>query len=258
MNKLGHQAPKGYVYNIFNSVEIRGPFAYCSSHNFVFNSEKENRKLYNALPCFYTDNRYHEGSYNFYKHSMIHWTRFKNISLKSCIRKTLNCRNIPIGTIVKFKKSWYVPNKRKINLGYNFKIRKENKFDPQYEINSIGYSQNFNTCEFSKKLTDALRENGFIVYVNSINKNFLSGMMETAASFVGKSIEPDYEIGETAIAYGYDKMIGFSSGNNSLFGYSNGCDNILFDYYGQFDKWSRCNTIPKTTSIYEIVEQLKK
>jgi hypothetical protein len=67
----------------------------------------------------------------------------------------------------------------------------------------------------------------------------------------------DTEIeGDVAIAYGHNKIIGFSSFKNDLYGYSNGCDNILWDVYGEFDKWSRCNEISKNTSIEEIVEIL--
>jgi hypothetical protein len=41
-------------------------------------------------------------------------------------------------------------------------------------------------------------------------------------------------------------------------GYSNGCDNVLFDYFGEFDKWSRCNEISKDLSPKEIVRELLK
>ena len=59
------------------------------------------------------------------------------------------------------------------------------------------------------------------------------------------------------MAYGYGKKIGFSSFNNDFMGYSNGCENILWDRFGEFDKWSRCYEIPKTTPIEEIIEILK-
>jgi hypothetical protein len=65
------------------------------------------------------------------------------------------------------------------------------------------------------------------------------------------------EVGECAIAYGHGKRIGISSLNNTLFGYTNGENNILWDTREDFDKWSRCNEIPKTTSIDEIVAILK-
>jgi hypothetical protein len=41
-------------------------------------------------------------------------------------------------------------------------------------------------------------------------------------------------------------------------GYSDGCENILFDYYGEFDKWSRCRIIDKKTPIKEIIDILKQ
>ena len=55
---VGHQAPKGLRGdNRFSRVDIRGDFAYCVSHNFVYNPEVEEEKLYNAKPCYYTDGR---------------------------------------------------------------------------------------------------------------------------------------------------------------------------------------------------------
>jgi hypothetical protein len=253
----GHEAPKGHRINKFNDITINGDFAYCESHKFLYNTEVEEEKLYNAQPCYYTDNRFYDGYHNSYKQTMLHWTRFHDISLKACIRKVMETRNIPKGTEIRFGKSWYV-RRVKWSNGFGFKVKKENKFEPQYEINMKGYSKNFNTCERSKELTDTLRANGFIVYVNSKNPSFLSSLISTAAAHVGKQVDVDNDEGETATAYGYGKKIGFSSKNNTLFGYSNGCDSILWDRFGEFCKWSRCNEISKTTSIEEIIEILKQ
>jgi hypothetical protein len=255
--KLGHQAPKGSIYNRFNHISLRGDFGYCASHNFVYNPEEEERKLYNGEPCYYTDVRYVSGG-NFYKNCYLKYSRWKDFSLKAAIRKTLGCRNIPVGTIVNFDKSWYIPSKRNLDLSYEFKIRNENRLEINYEINSPRYSANFNTCEFSKNLTDALRANGFIVAVDSRNQNFLLSLVSTAAAYIGKHIETTGEEGETAIAYGHGKKIGFSSRRNSLFGYHDGCENILFDHFGEFDKWSRARWISKDTDIDEIVNILIK
>lgn len=262
--RIGHQAPRGFVVNQFNSIEINGYlnsdkyFAYCKSHNFVFNVEEEEEKLYNAEPCFYTDNRYSEGKFNFYHNCLLHWTRWKNISLKSCIRKTLKCRNIPVGTIVSFKKSWYYPKKNFKN-GYNFIVKRENRFDPQYQINGVYHSDNnFTSCERSQNLVNDLRANGFIVAVY-VNTNRLTDMLNTAIAFTGsKDFKNPVIDGEIAIAYGFGKKIGFSSFNNDFNGYSNGCENILWDNWGEFDKWSRCNVIYKSTPIKEIIEILKQ
>ena len=128
--KLGHQAPKGHIYNHFNYIEISGDLRYCKSHNFVYNQEIEEENLYNALPCHYTDIRFNdENFYNFHGQCYLHRSRRKNISLKACIRKTLSCKNIPIGTIVDFNKSWYLRSK-KVNLSYKFLVL------GKYDINS--------------------------------------------------------------------------------------------------------------------------
>lgn len=253
--KIGHQAPQGFRINRFNSIEILGDYAYCASHNFIFNSDDEKRKLYDGQPCYYTDSRFIDGNYNFYRNAQIHWTRWKDISLRACIRKTLRVRNIPVGTIVSFNKSWYYA-KRRIDLSYKFKIKKENKLDVEYEVNLPGYSQQFNSCEFSKKLTDALRANGFIVDVMT-NSSFLLDMVNNAATYTGQGEPVDSSLpGEVAVAYGHGKKIGFSSRDSDLFGYGQGCKNILWDRFGEFDKWSRCCEIPKDTSVEEIIKTL--
>lgn len=254
-NKKGHLAPKGWRNNRFNSINIKGDFAYCPSHNFVYDPREEERKLYNAEPCFYTDIRYSESFNNFYKSTYL-YKRYEDISLKSCIRRTLKCHNIPVGTIVYFGKSWYYDGK-KIDNGFNFKIKKENKLDIKYEINDPGFFKQFSDREFSQKLTDELRKNGFIVKVYSNNTNFISGLISSAALYTGNYVQPDVEEGEYAVAYGHGKMIGFSSKNNTFRGYSSGCDDILWYNFDEFDKWSRCNCIDKNTEIKDIIEILK-
>lgn len=251
--KLGHNAPKGYIVNKFNYIELEGDWAYCWSHNFIYNTEIEEEKLYKGLPCYYTDDRFVDGS-NFYKSAYIFQNRRKPISLKSCIRKTMKCKGIPKGTIVRFEQGWYYPGKH-VDGTYIFKIKKENKLDIEYQI-SDSWKKNFSTCEFSNNLTQALRENGFIVKVNQ-NTSFLTGMLNTAIALTGKGDLIDSKInGEIAVAYGHGKIIGFSSYNDDFRGYHCGCENILWDNFGEFNKWSRCSEIPKTTSIDEIIEIL--
>lgn len=253
--RLGHQAPKGYRVNRFNSIEISGDLHYCYSYDFVYNSKEEERKLYNAEPCYYTDGRFIDGRHNYYKNTYLYWTRWFDISLKSCIRRTLQTKNIPVGTIVRFNKSWFYRGKR-IDNGYRFKIKKANPLDVEFEINLAKYKRNFSNCQFSQSLTDKLRKNGFIVGVSKGNPNFISGMISTAAAYMGKQSDVIDNGGQTAIAYGHGRIIGFSSGENDFQGYSNGCENILYDFYDEFDKWSRCIEIRKSTPINDIIKEL--
>lgn len=255
-NKLGHQAPKGYRYDCFNYVTIDGDLHYCASHDFVYDCEEEERKLYDAKPCYYTDSRYVSGNHNYYKDCYLYfsrgrWGRSVELSLKACMRIVNQCRNIPVGTIVDFTKDWYITGKN-IDLGYRFKVKKENIFDPKYEINMPRYSRNFDDDQWANELTDELRANGFIVGVSKSNVNFLSNMISHASAMT----EPNDEEGQTAIAFGHGMKIGFSSGKDTFMGYSNGCDNVLFDYHNEFDKWSRCREIDKSLSPKEIVEIL--
>lgn len=240
-NKIGHQAPIGSRVNSFNSIEIEGDLAYCKSHNFVYNSEEEEKKLYWAQPCYYTDIRFEDGNNNFYKNTKIHWTRYKEISLKACIRKIRKVKGIPVGTLVDFNKSWYY-TKKNVDNSYVFKVKEYKPADVEFEINAPSYSNNFTTCERSRELTNKLREAGFIVNVWNTNPDFIYGEDE----------------GEIAVAYGYGKKIGYSSEANSFRGYGNGSKNVLFDFFGEFDKWSRCHEISKETPIDQIVREIKE
>jgi len=255
-NKLGHQAPKDYRGKYFQMINLDGDFAYCESHNFVYHPDIEEEKLYNAEPCFYTDIRYKESFGNFYHSAYLYnRRRSSSITLKSAIRRTLKTRNIPVGTIVDFKKDWYYRGK-KFDNSFKFKVKNENNFDPKYEINSPKYTNNFSTCEFSKKLTDLLRENGFLVEVEQ-NSNFLTNMVNNASAYMGNTDFADSKIeGEVAVAYGHGKKIGFSSYDNDLYGYTNGYENVLWDKFDEFCKWSRCNEINKSTPIEEILNIL--
>ena len=145
---------------------------------------------------------------------------------------------------------------KRIDNSYRFKVRKENRFDPDYQINKPEFTHNFSTCERSIELTNKLRENGFLVIVIK-NYSFLGNMLNTAVKLTGGKDYMDTEIkGEIAIAYGHNKRIGFSSYDDDFKGYTNGCESILWDYCEEFDKWSKCNEIDKKTSIDEIVSIL--
>ena len=237
---MPHLAPKKYRANFdFSSIGLEGDFEYCKSHNFVYDSIEEERKLYNAEPCIYTDIRYDIDGLNFYKKAYLYMNRSKPLSLKACIRRVLRCRNIPTGTSVYFGKEYYYP-KKKFDVGFEFKVKKENKFEPEYQINASCFFNSFKT--HSNELVERMREEGFLVQIWNSNPGFIYGDND----------------GEIAIAHGYGKIIGFSTGSETFRGYQNGCENILWDRFQEFDKWSRCEEIPKNTPIDEIIKQLKE
>ena len=263
--KLGHQAPKGYVLNrYFNYVEIKGDLHYCWTHDFVYNEVEEERKHYNGEPCHYTDNRYGDGRHNYFKNCYLYfsrsfWGKKYGRSVKACIRIVNQCRNIPVGTIVDFKRDWYVTSKKRdypVYMDYRYKVRKENNFDPEYEVNGKSYSRDFQD-EWAQELTTELRANGFLVSVSKGNPNFIMGMLATATEYATGKREGDVdEEGQIATAYGHGRKIGFSTGENSYRGYGNGCENVLYDFFGEFNKWSQCIEIHKTTPIEDIIKEL--
>lgn len=252
--QIGYQAPKGARINRgFMSIETRD-FHYCWSHDFWFDPEEQKRLLHEGKPCFYTDG-YIEGNHNSYRNGSMLWKRKEGFTLKKAIRLLKRTRNLPVGTVVNIVHNWYYPGK-KINLGYTFKVRKENKFDPEYEVRRASFFRNFNTDEKAKNLVELLRANGFLVSVFNVNPNHLMSMISTAASYMGKDVETENEEGEYAIAYGHGLKVGFSSNKSTLRGYSQGVNNVLFDKWDEFDKWSRCREISKETPNEEILQIL--
>lgn len=239
---------KDYKPRVFHTIYMNlREYCYCNSHHFVFNEHDEERKLYDAKPCVYTDIRF---KYNSNSSRLYLYNSKKPISIRNAFRLIRKCKGLPIDNIElhNWNTKYY----------YRYKVKKVKPLDVVYEINNPLYEKHFTNCDFSNKLTKALRDNGFIVEVYE-NSSFLLDLVNYATIVTGGNNTIDSRIeGECAIAYGYGKKIGFSSFNDKLFGYSNGMDNILYDIFGSFDKWSRCEEIPKTTSIEEIVKILKE
>ena len=256
--KLGYQAPRGLRVNSnFMCIEVRD-MHYCWSHDFWFNKEEQDRLLHEGKPCFYTDG-YIAGSHNSYGQGCMLWNRRGGFTLKKAIRLIKKTRNLPVGTIVDIGHNCYgtfKKSKKAYSLGYKFKVKKENKFDPEYEVRRPSFFANFNTDQKAKELTDLLRANGFLVSVINTNPDFISGMISTAAAAMGKSVDVRDEEGEIATAYGHGLRIGYSSNDSTYRGYSYGVKSILFDKWDEFDKWSRCREIPKETPNEEILNIL--
>lgn len=241
--KLGFQSRKHTRVTRFNNVNIKGDLHYCESHDFVFDTEVEEQKLYNGLPNYYTDKRYASGNHNYFKETYLHFSRHRwgskyAISLKSAFRLVETTRNIPVGTIVKFMQDWTI---RGIDNSYRYIVKKENTFDPDYKVSLPSYFANFKHDGKSANLVNALREEGFLVQVFNSNPGFLIGE----------------EDGEIAVAYGHNLKIGISSYKNTFRGYKDGCESILYDFYGEFDKWSSCYEISKDLKIKKIISLLK-
>lgn len=225
--KLGHQAPKGWKVNKCNEIELPLNLVYNSKHNFVYDKKEENRRLYNAQPCVYTDVRFDTE----FESNTLHHIKQGPISIKAAIRKTLKCKGIPKGTIVQFNKFYYFPG-YDIDNSYLFKVRKENLSNIQYQVSDPSFFNNFTTCERSYELVNALRDKGFLVQV-----------------ITEKGVE-------IAFAYGHGKMVGFSAGTQLEHCYGLSTSSILWCNYGEFDKWSHCNSIPKSTSNKDILDVL--
>lgn len=259
--KVGYQAPKGRrINNGFNRIGVEN-MHYCWSHNFWYNTEEQDRLLHEGKPCIHTDYRYIQGQDNFYGEGcMLHVNRHYGISLEAAKRMVRKTKNLPKGTIVEIGHPCYGIGRKKrkkgFSLAYNFKIVKENKFDPKYEVSPEFNGGNFNTDNKARELTDLLRDNGFLVAVRAKNPNFISELISSAAAFTGQNMDVTDEEGEIATAYGHGLRVGYSSNDSVYRGYSCGIKNILFDKWDEFDKWSRCREIPKNKSNEEILKIL--
>lgn len=239
---MGYLAPKGRRENSnFLTVQVKD-MHYCSSHKFWFDQEEQNKLLHFGKPCFYTDKRYNcATAHNSYRQGAIGWWRGrskKGITLNSAIRRINKTFNLPKGTTVEIQHNCYgvsKKNKRKgFSLGYDFKVKKERMFDPNYQISRPSLFDNFDTDLKAKELTDLLRANGFLV----------------------KVYKEEDGITEYAIVYGHGLRAAYTARDQDLFGYTYGIKSVLFDKWDDFDKWSRCSEIDKSLPNQEIVDKL--
>jgi hypothetical protein len=264
--KRGYRCAKEWRPRYFGLIHIDGDLHFCPDGNFVYNTEKEEDKLYMGQPCIYTDIRFDtDKGMNYYHSTYVYYTRHKfddlrrqsklgkpnrtprdwgklPLSLKSCIRKVRKIKGIPKGTVIEFGNHWYYPGTGNIPSYVYIHDGKDSDFIPDYQINAECYTARFTSDEWANELTDKLRAAGFLVAVWKSNPGFIFGESE----------------GEIATVYGFNKKIGFSTGNNDFRGYGAGCENVLYDYRNYFDKWSKALTIKKTKPIDEIVRQLKE
>lgn len=92
--------------------------------------------------------------------------------------------------------------------------------------------------EVTNELVRRMRAAGFLVDINVIPDS--KDPLGPHSGCVG------------AIAHGHNLTVGFSTFDNRLFNYYDGIDNVLFDYKGSFDKWSRCEQVKKPKTMEEV------
>lgn len=205
-------------------------WGYCANYHFIFDVNIEKQKLYSAQPCIYTDKRF------IIEHNVQKFFKRSSGSLKACIRWAKRMGNVPVGSSIKFNKRYYDGSGR-LDYTFTFKVKKYNKREFDFQLDQPEYFLNFDNLATEKEhnLLLQLRQNGFIV-----------------------GVYPNNDIGgQDAIGYGYGKIFGFSTGKYNFQSYPDGFDSVLWDYFGEFDKWSRCNKIPKSTTNEEIIDILK-
>ncbi len=235
----GRRLKRYYVNYMVRHTDLH----YCESHRFWYNTVEQEALLADGKPCIYTDKRYKPSEFNSYKQGAFgSWGRMRcNInylirkqmySLKALIRRLNNDRNLPVGTIVDINTPY--------DDYYMYKVKKENTFDPKYEVSLPSYFNNFTSDDKMISLVNILRENGFLVDVYNYNSHFIAG----------------HQDGEIAFAHGHGLIIGISTHDNTFNGYHNGCDSILYEFDEDFDKWSYCKKIDKKMDNNEMVKFL--
>lgn len=232
--KIIHSASKGTRINynwLWCDFKYGSELSYCKSHKLIFNNAEQEKLLSNGKACIYTDKRF----------GGISGHLFLGKTTKAIKRNSSKIRNIS-GVEVPLT----------ISNRYRWVSRKGAISRPTLSL-TIPTSTNPVTFNLDMgditKLTDpkviqitqALMDNGYYVTIFR-NTSFITG--DPINNYI-------------VMAYGENKMVGISEYNDPFRGYGYGCDNILWDFYDEFDKWSRCYEIPKTTKTTEIIELLK-
>lgn len=201
-----------------------------TKNGYIYNRHEQEKLLHYGKPCIYTDSRFNIDSFG-----IIHAKTLK-AAIRKC-RKLVNLTDKPVEFYLLNK---YGPARRN---GTSFDVTLKSK--PSKKV--IEFINDDKAPDLSlltdtkvKEITQALLDNGFFVNIYK-NTCFLVGT----------------EIGGCQItAYGHGRRVGISEFDNTFRGYGNGKSEILWDYYDQFDKWSRCNEISKNTDIKDIINEL--
>jgi len=211
--------------------------AWESKHNIIYDKQKMEELMAWGQPSIYTDVRF-DTEYEMH----LFWKSRKDKSLEACIRRLNKTRGLMKGDKILIKNAYMsrTSKNKPVSLDYIYRVKEDRPLDIKWEINGPYINNLFKSDEWANKLTLDLRKAGFIVNVYNSNPNRLIGE----------------ELGQIAIAWGWGKRVGFSSGSNNFMGYKDGEKNVLFDKWDCFDKWSRCETISKSESIESIVEKL--
>lgn len=270
--KRGHLSAPGWRPRYFGNIHIDGDFHYNPTYKLIYNAKFEEDELYMGRPCIYTDARFDtEDGFNYFHSTYINfarssfpkkhrngylkvnrkpkdWSNFP-LTLAACIRRMRQVKGLPRGVEVTFGNSWYYTKSKNEPTYVYIHDGKNGDYRPDYKVTKGEYFNNFTNDEKGNELIARLRANGFIVKVYDYEDDEYDDNEENPQVIRTFNVE-------MAIAYGHNKMIGISSNNNHLNGYYNGCDNILYDFRGCFDKWSRALEIPKNKSIDDILDIL--
>jgi hypothetical protein len=231
----------------------------------LIDDEDENRKLHYGEPCSYLDSRIYQDDFV----SSSYFTRYrkKKYSKKQILNILDGIYNVDKGAYMVISS-----NQQLVRKSTNEKKRFKLYHKPSYKrfrfrndlIQSPAFTSNFKNDEKANELITKLRAIGFVCKIQ-FEKEYIYDLEQGQTEYNGRSITSEninenltlnsIEV-ECAVCYGMGIRIGISENKFSLFGYSNGCDNILFDKYDYFNKWSQCEEISKDNTIDEIITKL--
>lgn len=205
-----------------------GPhWEYHSGCNLWIDTVQQDKLLHNGEACFYTDPRFESTTYQ----ELLWWRRPK--SLKTAFRKLQRSKGLSVGVKVNITNKYY---SSRGSYTRTWTCKKATKL-PTFQIGG-GFLNQATSNDWFNELVSLLRRSGFLVAVHN-NVDFLIGEHP----------------GQIAVAYGFGKRVGFSS-EGTFRGYGQGVESILWDWREEFDKWSRCNKILKTSSFEDILKTL--
>jgi hypothetical protein len=199
-------------------------------------SEQE-ELLYNGKPCIYTDNNY-STEYNEYNYNINITKKRSGVSLKTVMRKINKYKNLTNETILlKIRNANYFP-RLKMDLGVIFKMK------PTNDIVTFNKSKIFTDTSIIKdgkikEIIDILIKLDFNIFKEEFDENYDGTVIK-----------------DIFVVYGANRKIGITQFDDTIYGYTDAMENILYDDYDEFDKWSRCKKIPKSNSVNDIINEI--
>ena len=216
---------------------------------------------FEGKPCIFTDDDYELFNNNYYENHGFYLPggRRKPGTLGSAIKKIRKMEQVfPTGTVLKLvNKSYYKDDNTGQTASLDLEYKTTRKFQGYQETFSVSkqsYLSEIPDDNIVREFVKQMRENGFLVQVTD-NEQYCDADHPDAYDSLAEYHMPSPSwMRPSFAAYftGHGIEGGISYPGETLFGYTNGINNVLFDYKDEFNKWSRCYELKKPTNTEEV------